>query len=586
MESRNPGASGVVVHDQLLGPASIRFGQQTRLQSTQAEAGLDFGILGPIEVHRDNEALALGGKRQRAVLAFLLMEEGRVVSTDRLVDQLWGEEPPRTATTSLQNAVSRLRKVLGADRLQTKPPGYAVRLDPGELDLARFKRLVAQARELPAEPRAAMLRKALELWRGSPLADFQYDSFALQEIGHLEELRSSVLEDRIDADLELGRHSELVGELEALVSSSPLRERLRGQLMLALYRCGRQAEALEVYQDARRTLVDTLGIEPSATLQQLERSILRQEDALAPAPAVALLADHYHELVEALTAGRLVPVLGPDANGSPAAEALDVASYLSERFECPHEYGRELARICEYVAVTRGSGPLYDELHELFDNEFEPAPVHRLLARIPAFLRESGSPQLLVVTTSYDLALERAFIEAGEEFDVVAYVAAGPHRGKFSHLPPSGEARLIELPNTYTELDPTTRPVILKIHGQVDRGLEREWESFVVSEDDHIDYLAHAGIGGLPVTLAARLRRSHYLFLGYAPGEWPSRVFLHRVWGEERGRYRSWAVESRPEPFARELWRHLGVDLLDISISEYLTQLEDRLGAVPEAARV
>ena len=262
-----------------------------------------------------------------------------------------------------------------------------------------------------------------------------------------------------------------------------------------------------------------------------------------------------------------------------------MASYLAERFDCPHEYGRELARICEYVAVTRGSGPLYDELHEFFANEAEPAPVHRLLAHLPGFLRESGRRSSSSSRRAATSLSSGHFIEAGEEFDVVAYVAAGPHRGKFAHLPPGGEARVIELPNTYTELDPATRPVILKIHGQVDRGLEREWESFVVSEDDHIDYLAHAGIAGLPAILAARLRRSHYLFLGYAPAEWPFRVFLHRVWGEERGRYRSWSVESRAEPFARELWRHLGVDLLDISIGDYLTQLDDRLEAVREAAR-
>ena len=273
-----------------------------------------------------------------------------------------------------------------------------------------------------------MLREALALWRGPPLADFQYDTFALGHIGHLEELRSSVLEDRIDADLELGRHNELVGELESLVADYPLRERLRGQLMLALYRCGRQAEALEAYQDARRTLVDRLGIEPSAALQDLERSILRQEQGLAPAAAAAPVASHYHELLDALTAGRLVPVLGSLA-GLP--EAGTVADYLSERFECPRVYGRELARIGQYVAVTRGSGPLYDELHELFVEDAEPGPVHRLLAALPALLRENGAPMFLVVTANFDLALERAFLDAGEAFDIVSYVAAGPERGRF-----------------------------------------------------------------------------------------------------------------------------------------------------------
>jgi hypothetical protein len=468
-------------------------------------------------------------------------------------------------------------------------------LEPEELDLKRFERLVGAARELAPEPRAAALREALALWRGPTLADFQYESFALGEIARLEELRTSVLEDRIDADLDAGRHSELIGEIESLVSEYPLRERLRGQLMLGLYRSGRQAEALQAYQEARRTLVEELGIEPSGRLQDLERAILRHEDDLAPAPAAPALADHYRELLDALVAGRLVPVLGSGVNlfartedapwqrGHPTAPDVgDVAAYLAECFECPREHARELARLSQYVSVTRGVGPLHDELHALFDADFEPGPAHALLARLPAYLREQGAPQLLIVTTNYDLALERAFLEADEEFDVVSYIAAGPHRGKFSHLPPDGHPRIIEVANTYAELSPDVRTVILKIHGQVDRRPEREWESFVVSEDDHIDYLAHADIAGLiPVTVAAKLRRSHFLFLGYASHEWPFRVFLRRVWGGQRVLYRSWAVEPRVEPFGRELWRYLDVDLLDTPLADYVKQLEGRLTAVP-----
>jgi DNA-binding SARP family transcriptional activator len=556
---------------------------------------MEFRILGPLEVVEEGQPLPLGGKKQRAVLALLLLEAGRVVPTDRLVDQLWGEEPPPTATTSLQNAVSRLRKLLGADRLETKAPGYAVRVARDELDLLRFEHLVAEVRRLPPKPRADGLRQALALWRGTPLADFRYEPFALVEIARLEELRSAVLEERIEADLEAGRHGEHVGELEALVAAYPLRERLRGQLMLALYRSGRQAEALQAYRDARRVLVDELGIEPSASLQELERAILQQADGLAPTASAPALGDHYQELLEALAAGRLVPVLGGGVN--PAArppdtpwekgdssppEERDVAAYLASCFDCPPDQARELARLSQYVAVTRGAGPLHDELHALFDEDFQPGPVQQLLARLPPYLRDRGAPQLLVVTTNYDLSLERAFLEAGEEFDVVAYIGSGPHRGKFSHLPPDGEARVIEVANTYTELVPDVRTVILKIHGQVDRGPERAWESFVVSEDDYIDYLAHTDIAGLmPVTLAAKLRRSHFLFLGYAPHEWPFRVFLRRVWGGQRVLYRSWAVDPRPESFGRELWRHLDVDLLDVSIADYVAQLERRIAGIP-----
>src|SRR5262245_29767358 len=205
----------------------------------------DFRILGPLEVSDVSGPLLLGGQKQRAVLALLLLEPGRVVSTDRLVDALWGERPPRTAGTSLQNFISQLRRVLGPEILETKPPGYRLRVRPGELDLDRFRSAVEQARTRKPPERARKLREALALWRGPPLADFTFEAFAQPHIMHLEELRLSALEERVQADLETGRHAELVGELEALVQQHPVRERLRGHYMLALYRSGRQAEALQ-----------------------------------------------------------------------------------------------------------------------------------------------------------------------------------------------------------------------------------------------------------------------------------------------------------------------------------------------------
>ena len=553
-----------------------------RLAAAPSGTALDFRILGPLEVlDVDERPLALGGQKQRAVLGLLLLERGRVVPTEVLVDRLWGEDPPPTATTSLQNTISRLRKLLGPERLITKPPGYAVSLGEDELDLARCDRLIERARELKPEPRGALLRDALALWRGRPLADFGYETWAQGEIGRLEEVRSSLLEDRIDADLELGRHSELVGELESLVAEHPLRERLRGQLMLALYRCGRQAEALEAYQEARRVLVEELGIEPSAPLQQLSRSILRQETGLEPVAASAPLAGHYRELIDALIAGRLVPVLGARAHADTqhgrngiAPGVDDAADYLARQFDCQPA---RLAQISQYVEVTRGSGPLYDELHSLYDADFDPSPAHRLVARLPALLRERGAAQLLVVTTNYDLALERALLDEGEEFDVVSYLAVGPHRGRFVHVAPDGHARVIEVANEYGELAPDRRTVVLKVHGQVDRRPEREWESFVVSEDDYIDYLAQTELASLvPVTLTARLRRSHFLFLGYPPHEWNFRVFLHRLWGGQKVSYRSWAVEPKPDALEREFWRHVDVDLLDVPLDRYVEELAAR----------
>ncbi len=212
----------------------------------------EFRILGPLEVADGEEVLSLTGHKQRALLALLLLDANRVVSTDRLVDALWGEQPPRTAATSLQNFVSQLRKLLGSDVLVTKPPGYQLRISPQQLDLDRFVQLVEEARaEDSAVERAEKLRRALAIWRGPPLADLGFEAFAQQEIGRLDELRLAALEDRVDAELEGGGHSDLVGELEAFADEHPLRERLRSQLMLALYRSGRQAEALQIYHDTR-----------------------------------------------------------------------------------------------------------------------------------------------------------------------------------------------------------------------------------------------------------------------------------------------------------------------------------------------
>jgi DNA-binding SARP family transcriptional activator len=254
------------------------------------EAAIDFRILGPLEVWDADRPLPLGGAKQRALLALLLLRANEVLSRDRLIDELWGERPPETATTALQVYVSQLRKALAAAgedarrRLATQAGGYVLALTPDELDATRFERLLAEAREClargdPAEA-AASLHEALALWRGPALADFAYEPFAQAEIARLEELRLACLEERIEADLALGRQADVVGELEALVVQKPLRERLRGQLMVALYRSGRQAEALEAYQAARRVLVDELGIEPSPALQRLEKAILVQDTSL------------------------------------------------------------------------------------------------------------------------------------------------------------------------------------------------------------------------------------------------------------------------------------------------------------------
>src|SRR5215207_4488664 len=241
---------------------------------------MDFRLLGPLEVFEDNRSLALGGVKQRSVLAVLLMHANELVTADQLIDEIWGGTPPAKAVKNIQVQVSRLRKVLDSGRVTTGPGGYVLHLEPHESDVARFERLAAEAAGAPPQPAADRLSEALGLWRGPALADLAYEGFAQPEIARLEEMRLAVLAQRIDADLALGRHAELVGELEALVARHPLQERLRCQLMLALYRSARQAEALEAYRSARRKLSEELGLEPSEQLKQLEQAILRQDPSL------------------------------------------------------------------------------------------------------------------------------------------------------------------------------------------------------------------------------------------------------------------------------------------------------------------
>ena len=216
--------------------------------------------------------MPLEGAKLRALLVLLLLHPNEVVPSDRLIDDLWSGGPPSTAANALQVYVSRLRKLLGRETVVTRAPGYQLRVDLDRVDALRFERLVEEARRALAEarPEAALrsLEEALSLWQGTPLSDFVYEPFAQNEINRLEELHMTALEEGFAARLELGRGADLVAELEALVAEHPLRERLRGQLMFALYRSGRQAEALELYQETRRLLVDELGIEPSPTLQR------------------------------------------------------------------------------------------------------------------------------------------------------------------------------------------------------------------------------------------------------------------------------------------------------------------------------
>jgi DNA-binding SARP family transcriptional activator len=252
---------------------------------------MEFRILGPLEVVDGDTTIRPQAAKQRALLGVLLLHPNEVVSSERLIDELWGERPPTTAAKTLQTYVSQLRRLLGREVIATRPPGYLLRVQEHAVDSVRFRRLTARARHHLAdgehEQAHALYVDALALWRGSALADVVFESFAHNEVECLEEERLAALTERIDCELALGRHDDLIAELKLLVEQYPLRERLRAQLMVALYRSARQADALAAYQDARRTFVDQLGLEPSRELQGLERAILTHDATLEPPPPPA-----------------------------------------------------------------------------------------------------------------------------------------------------------------------------------------------------------------------------------------------------------------------------------------------------------
>ncbi len=336
---------------------------------------MEFRILGPLEAWDEGREVSVGGPKPRALLAVLLLHANEVVPADRLIEELWGDDSPEDAAAALRVNVSRLRKALPQDVLATRSPGYLIRIEPDALDLHRFERLVDEGRSLLARGLAAdaseRLRDALSLWRGPPLADFSYESFAQAAIARLEEIRLAAVELRIDADLALGRQDELIPELEALVAGNPLRERLRSCLMTALYRLGRQAEALEAYQHARRTLVDELGIDPSPALQELERAILRQDPSLdlAAPPAAAVAEAAERSILVAVTdeanVDALLALAEPLARQPPrivvlarlvpdAAELRPASAWLGERRTALEGRG-VVARSASFTATAPGA---------------------------------------------------------------------------------------------------------------------------------------------------------------------------------------------------------------------------------------
>jgi predicted ATPase/DNA-binding SARP family transcriptional activator len=328
-------------------------------------APLEFRILGSLEVSRQGRALALGSARQRALFAVLLLYANEIVPIDRLIEDLWPDDRPATARNNVEVYISRLRRVLGRDVLRTSAPGYLLRVDRHQVDATRFENLLAAARAA-ADPGSAsrQLADALALWRGRPLADFEYESFARAEISRLEELRLQALEERIEAELALGHAGEVVPQLERLVAENPFRERFRAQLMLALYRCGRQTGALAQYRDAARVFRQELGVMPGPELRALERQILDHDPALrfprlvpenVPTPPDRLIG-RLRELEEirALFADpnrRLVTLTGPGGSGKTRL-ALEIAARLREEGTRP-SYFVDLAPLSDPQLVLQ-----------------------------------------------------------------------------------------------------------------------------------------------------------------------------------------------------------------------------------------
>src|SRR5918997_1307276 len=402
---------------------------------------MDFRILGPLEALDGRQRVALGGSKRRAVLALLLLHANETLSTDRMIDELGGAPPPPAAAKTLQVHISRLRKALGggsADVVVTREHGYELQLDPEHLDANRFERLVSEGRsELDAgRPQTAMpaLEQALSLWRGPPLADLAYEAFAQREIARLDQLHAVALEWLVEAKLMLGRHAEVIGQLEALVDEHPYREGLRAQLMLALYRADRQADALQAYQDARRMLVEELGIEPGERLRELEAAVLAQDPALAapvaapPPPAAAepppmpLAAPRPHE--KGAATRRLVSIVFADLVGSTGlAEHLD-----------PETMHRLLDRYSEAcgVVIERHGGSVEGFIGDAVVGVFGQDEVHEddalRAVRAAVEMRDAGAA--LSSELERELGVEIAMklgVESGEVF-----VGAGARRSPFA----------------------------------------------------------------------------------------------------------------------------------------------------------
>ena len=352
-----------------------------------------------------------------------------------------------------------------------------------------------------------------------------------------------------------------------------------------------------------RDKITTIGYTADEVRGLLEAAIVaaHEQAPLAAAPTFDELDAHYKTVVKAFSDGRVVPFLGAGVNqcGRPDGtqwqsqhylpSGTELSEYLADNFGYPAPNRQDLLRVAQYVAVMNGVGPLYENLRTLFDADYTPTALHQLLAMAPSVLRAKGYPQrhLLIVTTNYDDLLERTFKAMDEPFDVVTYVADTDQRGKFVHWPYGAEPRLIEKPNEYGDLPlelpscTLKRSIILKLHGAVDR-INAENDSYVITEDHYINYLARKDVASpIPSALAAKLKKTNFLFMGYSLRDWNLRVILQRIWGEQQLSYTSWAVQPAAEALDQKFWSKRNVDILNVRLEDYVAQLATRLSALP-----
>jgi hypothetical protein len=310
------------------------------------------------------------------------------------------------------------------------------------------------------------------------------------------------------------------------------------------------------------------------------------------------LESHCRKVARALIQGSVVPLLGAGANlcdrpqgqgwlpGTWLPTGGELAQRLAEEFDYPLADVSDLLRVCQFVEVDCGSGPLYELLHEVFNADYPPTSLHEFLARLPAALEAAGHPRRhqLVVTTNYDDALERAFDAAGEPYDLLSYLAIGQDQGRFLHRDPDGNTQVIQRPNTYDALSLQERSVIVKIHGTVDRQ-DAAKDSYVITEDDYIEYLTRTTLSDLiPGEVLRKLMRSHLLFLGYRMRDWNLRVILHRIWQERDLGYKAWAVQLDADEIDVAIWDDREVDVYPTPLRDYVDAVQEQIHGIPARA--